>query len=127
MRKSKPKPEQDAKGRFVAGNSGNGGRPKGSRALLGESFIQDMYAVWTKEGPDIIARVAAEDPASLLRSMVAILPKEVDVNINKYDALTDEQLRAQFVAALREAQSLGIDVGVGDAAGADPPRSGKPH
>lgn len=110
------------------GQSGNPkGRPKGSRTKLGEAFIQDMYDAWTKDGPDIIARVAAEDPASLLRSMVAILPKEVDVNVNKYDAMSDEQLRAQFVAALREAQSLGLDLGAGVDASADQTAPGKPH
>jgi hypothetical protein len=41
---AKPKPEQDEKGRFVPGNSGNGGRPKGSRNRLGEAFVAGLYA-----------------------------------------------------------------------------------
>lgn len=105
-------------GRFLTGNSG-GGRKKGSRNKLGEAFVSDMYEAWTAQGPDVIARVIKDDPAAFLRSMVAILPKELEVTVNKYDNLTDEQLRAQFVAALREAGTLGIDIGAGKSASAD--------
>lgn len=121
-----PKPEQDKNtGRFVSGNIG-GGRKKGSRAKLGEAFIQDMYEAWQTSGVDVIARVIKDEPAAFLRSMVSILPKEVDVNVNKYDAMTDEQLRAQFLGALRDAQSLGIDFGAGKPAGADQEAPRKP-
>jgi len=53
----KPKPEQDEKGRFIAGNSGNGGRKPGSRAKLGEAFVADLCADWEKHGIETIARV----------------------------------------------------------------------
>ena len=43
---AKPKPAQDEKGRFVPGNNGGAGRPKGSRNLLGEAFIADLYEHW---------------------------------------------------------------------------------
>ena len=110
-----PRPEQDPKnGRFIAGNSGNGGRRKGSRSKLGEAFIADMHEAWMRAGPDVISKVIETDPASFLRSMVAILPKEVDVNVNKYDSMTDEQLRSQFLHALRDAAALGLDIGAGE-------------
>lgn len=122
------KPEdKDAKtGRFLPGNSGFTGRPKGSRNKLGEAFITDMYDAWRRAGPEVIAKVIDTDPAAFLRSMVAILPKEVDVNINNYDALSDAQLRAQFLAALREARALGVDLGVGGVASADQAASAEP-
>lgn len=120
-------PERAKNGQFQLGHTGMGGRPKGSRNKLGEAFIQDMYEAWQGAGPDVIARVIKDDPATFLRSMVAILPKEVEVNVNKYDAMTDEQLRAQFLAALRDAQSLGIDLGAGSPASADTAGQRKPH
>lgn len=115
-------PESKAEGRdattgqFLVGHSGFGGRPKGSRNKLGEAFIADMYEAWQASGPDVLQKVILTDPAAFLRSMVAILPKELDVNVNRYDMMTDEQLRAQFVAALREARALGLDFGAGEPA-----------
>jgi hypothetical protein len=50
---NRPKPEQDAKGRFVAGNSGNGGRPKGTRNELSEAFIADLCENWRKHGVSV--------------------------------------------------------------------------
>lgn len=105
-----------ATGQFQKGHIGGPGRGKGSRNKLGEAFIQDMYEAWQTQGSKVIADVIEKDPAAFLRSMVAILPKEVDVNINKYDQMTDDQLRTQFLAALREARSLGVDIGAGDSA-----------
>lgn len=105
-----------ATGQFQKGHIGGPGRGKGSRNKLGEAFIQDMYEAWQTQGSKVIADVIEKDPAAFLRSMVAILPKEVDVNINKYDQMTDDQLRTQFLAALREARTLGVDIGAGDSA-----------
>ena len=99
---------------FEPGVSGNPyGRPKGARNKLGEAFIQDMYEAWQACGANVIADVVKDDPAAFLRAMVTILPKEVDVNINRYDSMTDDQLKSQFLAALREARSLGVDIGDG--------------
>ncbi len=117
--KEQRKPEQDkdpTTGRFLPGNSGFGGRPKGSRNKLGEAFIQDMYEAWQTSGADVLTKVINTDPATFLRSMVAILPKELDVNVNRYDTMTDEQLKSQFLAALREARALGLDLGSGESA-----------
>jgi hypothetical protein len=62
----KPKPEEDAKGRFVSGNSG-GGRAKGSRNLLVEAFIDDLYADWRKHGVATIEKGRVGRPADYLK------------------------------------------------------------
>lgn len=107
----------DETGQFVKGHIGGPGRPKGSRNKLGEAFIQDMYEAWQTSGKSVMAKVIEEDPATFLRAMVQILPKELDVTVSKYETMTDEQLKQQFIAALREAGTLGIDISPGNAPG----------
>jgi len=82
---------KDEKGRFVTGNIG-GGRPKGSRNKLGEQFIEDLYADWQKHGVKTLERVRDEKPDQYLKVVASILPKDLNVNINQMDDLTDDQL-----------------------------------
>lgn len=87
-----PIAEKDEKGRFLPGNSGFGGRPKGARNKLGEQFISDLYDDWQKHGVETLAIVRAEKPDQYLKVVASILPKDLNVNINQMDDLTDDQL-----------------------------------
>jgi hypothetical protein len=109
-------PAKDEKtGRFVTGNSG-GGRPKGSRQELAREFLDDMRKIWGECGPDVLRRVVELDPAAFLRAMTAIMPKEIDLNVNRFDEMSLEQLKSQYAALAREARALGLDLGAGDPA-----------
>ena len=88
----RPKPEQDAKGRFIAGNSGSGGRPKGARNKLGEAFLSDMLADWEEHGVEAIATVREEKPDAYLRVVASILPRDLNVNVNNMDGVSDDEL-----------------------------------
>jgi len=83
-------------GRFLAGNSGNGGRKPGARNKLSERFIADVEASWRQHGPSILDRVAREDPSTYLRAIVALQPRDVSIDISLDVQITEalENLRA---------------------------------
>lgn len=88
----KPKPEQDKDtGRFLTGNIG-GGRPKGARSKLGEAFIEDMLVAWESQGPAAIQRVIGERPQDFLKVVASLMPRDLNVNVNQTESMTDEQL-----------------------------------
>lgn len=72
--------------------AGNPGRPKGSRNKLGEQFIEDLYADWQAHGTETLVKVREEKPDQYLKVVASILPKDLNVNINHMDDLTDDQL-----------------------------------
>lgn len=87
------KPEKDERtGRFLAGNSGNGGRPKGSRNKLGEAFLDALHEDFNEHGQAAIVQVRIEKPDQYLKVIASILPRDLNVNINPNDEMTDEQL-----------------------------------
>lgn len=98
----KPKPDQDEKGRFVPGNNGGRGRPKGSRNKLGEAFVADLLASWEENGPETIERVREERPQDYLKVIASILPKDININVQPFDEMTDEQLKAHAARLLAE-------------------------
>ena len=104
-------------GQFLKGKKGGPGRPKGSRSKLGEAFIADMLADWEEHGADVIKKVRDEKPADYLKVVASILPKDLNVNINPVEELTDEQLIErirQLDAAIRPVIEL---AGTGDVEG----------
>ena len=98
----KPKPEQDEKGRFIPGNNGGSGPPKGSRNLLGEAFIADLYADWLKHGVATIEKVRAARPADYLKVVASILPRDLNVKVSAVENMTDDELNATIERLLVE-------------------------
>src|SRR5262245_29391641 len=71
---------------------GNPGRPKGSRNKLGEHFISALAEDFAQHGAAVIERVRIEQPAVYVKVVASLLPKDVNLNVNNLDNLTDEQL-----------------------------------
>ncbi len=71
---------------------GNPGRPKGARNKLGEAFIEDLHRSWEAQGREVIDRVIKDKPEQYLKVIASLMPKDLNVNINQMDDLTDEQL-----------------------------------
>ena len=100
---NRPTPEKDDEtGRFLTGNSGNGGRKKGARSKLGEAFLADLCADWEEHGKAAIERVRCEKPDVYLKVVASILPRDLNVNINPLEDATDDEL----VQRLRDLDSV---------------------
>lgn len=97
--------------------AGNPGRPKGARNKLGEQFLEDLYADWQKHGVETLEAVRKDKPDQYLKVVASILPKDLNVNINQMDDLTDEQLVQRIrsldsaIRPFLDAQGAGEPVG----------------
>ena len=80
---------RDKSGRFAPGNAG---KPKGSRNKLGEEFLKDMLSAWQAHGPSVIERVSEERPQDFLKVVASLLPRDVNLNVNTMDEVTDDEL-----------------------------------
>jgi len=93
-------------GRFLTGNIG-GGRPKGSRNKLAEAFICDLHEEWARSGPDVLKRLARDDPGAFTRVVAGVLPRELDATLT----VSSEHLELfaecrDFAAAFRKASEI---------------------
>lgn len=76
------------------------GRAKGSRNKLGEDFLTDLLEVWGDKGKACIEATARHHPEKLVSIVAGILPKELNVNTNAAEELSDDDLAAG-IASLR--------------------------
>ena len=124
----KPAPAKDENGRFLPGNNGGTGRPKGSRNKLGEAFIADVLDAWQEHGQAAILEMRHDSPTAFVRMVAQILPKVIQVDDVR--DLSDEELYrriaelSEFIDYARE--HAGSGEGEIDAPGGSPPQR-KPH
>lgn len=98
------------------------GRPKGSRNKLGEAFLSDLLADWEAHGAEVIESVRADKPEVYMKVVASILPKDLNVNVNKFEELSDEELKERL-RDLYDAISpfVGAEGSGGDSSGTEPP------
>ena len=79
-------PGVPATGRFLPGNSGNGGRPKGSKAKYAEAFWADLCEVWEAKGKQALEDAVTADPVRFVAVAAQVLPKDVNVKNEATDS-----------------------------------------
>jgi len=88
---------------YKPGMSGNPkGRPKGSRHKLGEKFLSALQDDFSKNGIEAIERVREKKPEHYLKIIASILPKDINVNVNESEEMSDDEL----IARIRELDSI---------------------
>ena len=108
------RPERDAKTgrflvghssvghRFLPGNSGLPGRPKGARNKLAEAMIDDLYQDWKAHGIEAIRETRETRPADYLKIVAMIVSKADDFNADSElrDAAMEEFIEERRQQAL---------------------------
>jgi len=94
---------RDVGGRFAPGNGGGPGRRPGTvnRGTLDARIIKsELLDSWRLYGSDALRRVAEDDPATYVRIVASVLPREV-VEDESAGRLSAEQL-ADLVQQMNE-------------------------
>lgn len=68
--------ERDGKGRFISGNNG-GGRKKGSRNRLTDTFIAAIENDFAEFGADALTKLREDDPAAYIKVVASLVPREM--------------------------------------------------
>lgn len=92
-------------GRFLPGNSGFGGRPKGARSKLTTEFFENFYAAWQEHGAQALKDVAEKSPRDFVRAAAMLMPKEFEIK-SPLNELTDAEL-ADLITAVQSLIAAG--------------------
>lgn len=92
--------------RFKPGQSGNpGGQIKGYRKTLQGDFLRELATDFKEHGKAAIKAAREEDPLGYVRTVAALLPKEVEL-VRPLEGLSDDELAA-IAEQLRSALGAG--------------------
>lgn len=106
---------RDESGRFSKGRKGGPGRPKGSRAKLGEAFFSELYSDFLEHGPQVIAQVRFRRPEIYLQVVAKLMPQKIEIT-TPTDGMTDEQLEQMLayaearMAEMKTIEGVAVDV-----------------
>ena len=87
------------------------GRPKGSRHKLSEDYFKALAEDFENHGKDAIERMREDRPGDYIRVIASLVPKDLNLNVNEYDHLTDEQLADRIEQLDRELEPYMRSIG----------------
>jgi len=99
---------RDDKGRFLSGNNG-GGRRKGARNKLTETFLEVVAKDFSKHGAQALSRLREDDPATYLKIIAILVPRELISKYENapdiaYEELSDEEFNSLLRVEMRRAR-----------------------
>ena len=95
---------RDTHGRFITGNNG-GGRKKGSRNRLTETFIAAIETDFADYGPEALAKLRADDPAAYLRIVASLVPRDLILKREQFPDYSDHTIEELEDLLKRERQN----------------------
>jgi hypothetical protein len=97
-------------GKFVKGYTANpNGRPRHSRERLSNAFFDELALSFEHKGKKAIAALADKDPATYVRVIASLMPKEI-----RMDAGPLAELGQQELDALAKAARKAVELAQGD-------------
>jgi hypothetical protein len=89
--------QRNRAGQFVKGHRSIGGRPRGARGRLSESFLADLHKAWLKHGRGVLDKVAESAPETFLRVVGQVLPR-----VMEFDGVMNVEHRATLHIEARD-------------------------
>jgi hypothetical protein len=77
-----------------------------SRNRLGEEFLRALAEDFDRHGAEVIERVRVEQPSAYIKVVASLLPKDLNLNVNNLDHLTDAQLIARLRSLTKQVAPL---------------------
>jgi hypothetical protein len=110
--------QKQALTQFKPGVSGNpAGRPRGARSRLSENFLEGLHRAFEQHGQQAIQRVVERDPATFLKIVSNIIPKELismALNVSANVEFTDKDDARAFLKAYRLCQTESLPAPEGE-------------
>ncbi|TIN36954.1 hypothetical protein [Mesorhizobium sp.] len=72
------------------------GRQKRAKRTLADGFLDAIRADFRAHGAGVIAEVRTEKPDQYLKIVLSVLPKDLHLNINSLEALSDDEIRQRI-------------------------------